>query len=132
MSSPRYGWWGYVKSMIRKYPVRKETLEAFKGLSSPVLTGLPGGKHRVSRPTENAALRELTPVEQKEFDAVDKAIVFTQKLKTGDERMKVISLVFWKGYTLQNACLKIPCSYDTAQNWHRDFVRKVAENYGLL
>lgn len=23
MSSPRYGWWGYVKAMIRKYPERR-------------------------------------------------------------------------------------------------------------
>ena len=133
MSSPRYSWWGYVKSMIRKYPERRERLE---DLQAPKVTAvwddMPKGKGTVGRPIEELALVSLPPVEQKEFDAVDRAIRFTNKLKDGSERLKVIKLVFWGGYTLQNAAMQIPCSYDTAQNWHRDFIRKVAENFGLL
>lgn len=101
MSKPRYGWWGYVKWMIRQYPVRK------------------------GRYIQAAALREQS--------AVQKAIDQTGAMDSGTERLQVIDLVFFKQtHTLEGAALVVPCSYDTAQKYHAQFIKAVARNFGLL
>ena len=101
MSKPRYGWWGYVKWMIRQYPARK------------------------GRYIHAAALREQS--------AVQKAIDQTEAMDNGTERLQVIDLVFFKQtHTLEGAALMVPCSYDTAQKYHAQFIKAVARNFGLL
>lgn len=101
MSKPRYGWWGYVKWMIRQYPARK------------------------GRYIPAAALREQL--------AVQKAIDQTEAMDNGTERLQVIDLVFFKQtHTLEGAALMVPCSYDTAQKYHAQFIKAVARNFGLL
>ena len=101
MSEPRYGWWGYVKWMIRQYPARK------------------------GRYIQAAALREQS--------AVQKAIDQTEAMGNGTERLQVIDLVFFKQtHTLEGAALMVPCSYDTAQKYHAQFIKAVARNFGLL
>lgn len=101
MSKPRYGWWGYVKWMIRQYPARK-------------------GQY-----IQAAALREQS--------AVQKAIDQTEAMDNGTERLQVIDLVFFKQtHTLEGAALMVPCSYDTAQKYHAQFIKAVARNFGLL
>ena len=101
MSKPRYGWWGYVKWMIRQYPARK------------------------GRYIQAAALREQS--------AVQKAIDQTEAMNNGTERLQVINLVFFKEtHTLEGAALMVPCTYDTAQKYHAQFIKAVARNFGLL
>ena len=133
MSNPRYSWWGYVKSMIRKYPERKEHLASLHEVSlTSSLTGIPHGS-KLSDPTANIALKQLPFNVQREFDAVDKAIQATKRFRDGSDRIKLIRLVFWdKSHTISGAAMQIPCSYDTAQNWHCEFIRLTALNYGLL
>ena len=97
MSNPRFGWWSYVKDMIRRYP------------------------------------GETNPDETR---AVGIAIEDTQRLLDGDDRMKVIRMVFFKQtHTLQGAALNVPCSYETAKRWTQQFIRLVAKSFeccGLL
>lgn len=102
MSRPRYGWWGYVKSMIRKYPERR-------------------GK-------------ALTSVALQEYEAVRAAIEQTERMRGGHDRLRVVELVYWKRVkcNIAGAALQIPCSEKTAQRWHGDFIRAVAQNFGLL
>lgn len=101
MSKPRYGWWGYVKWMIRQYPARE-------------------GKY-----IQGKALDERM--------AVQRAIDQTMKLDNGQDRLRVVDLVFFKQtHTLEGAALMVPCSYDTAQKYHAQFIKLVAKNYGLL
>ena len=97
MSKPRFGWWPYVKDMLRRYP-------------------------------------DLT--NDDETRAVTAAIESTQRLIDGDDRMKVIRMVFFRQtHTLQGAALNVPCSYETAKIWTQQFIRLVAKSFechGLL
>ena len=132
MSTPRYIWWSYAKAMIRQYPLLKTEYEDLHRQNvTASMTGLPGGGS-ASRTTEKVALRQLPAIKQREFDAVDMAIQATRKMPNGKDRMKVISLVYWKeGLTIEGAAQRIPCSKETAWRYHRDFVRLVGKKYGL-
>ena len=132
MSTPRYIWWSYAKAMTRQYPSLKQEYEDLHQQNvTASMSGVPGGGS-ASRTTEKVALRQLPATKQREFDAVDKAIQATRKMPNGKERMKVISLVYWKeGLTIEGAAQRIPCSKETAWRYHRDFVRLVGKKYGL-
>lgn len=135
MSKPRYGWWSYVKSMIRRYPSLKiqHDLMRYPSISSQI-TGMPrGGNGKGSDPTAASALRELPPIQQKEYEAVRDAVTYTYSLPNGPDRIKVIQLVFWdKTHTINGAAMKIPCSDISAKRWHGEFIRLVAQNFGLM
>lgn len=91
MSKPRFGWWSYVKDMIRRYPDRTN---------------------------------------DDETKAVAVAIEDTERLLDGDDRMKLIRMVFLKKtHTLQGAALNVPCSYETAKIWTQQFIRLVAKSF---
>ena len=80
---------------------------------------------RKGRYIQAAALREQS--------AVQKAIDQTEAMDNGTERLQVIDLVFFKQtHTLEGAALMVPCSYDTAQKYHAQFIKAVARNFGLL
>lgn len=101
MSKPRYGWWGYVKWMIRQYPARE-------------------GKY-----IQGKALDERM--------AVQRAIDQTMKMDNGQDRLRVVDLVFFKQtHTLEGAALMVPCGYETAKRWIQQFIKLVAKNFGLL
>ena len=132
MSKMRYDWWSYVKGMIRRYPDLKKRYAELRrvSLSAPV-TGMPRGG-RISKPTENAALRELSPTNQREYDAVRRALLTTERSKNGAERIQLVQLVFWNGYTISQAAYKLHYGERTAREWHRVFIRLVAKFFGLL
>ena len=133
MSRPRYGWWGYVKDMIRRYPsLKEEYADLHTQTVTPGYTGISGGGS-VSRATELIAVRELPSNKQREYEAVQRAIVATERMSAARDRLKVIELVFWKrSHTLDGAALTIPCSYRTARRYHSEFILMVASCYGLL
>ncbi len=109
MSSPRYDWWPYVKGMIRRYPALE---------------------------TEREALGKLRGVARREYQAVAAAIQATQGLPNGAARLAVIQYVFWDGRPgrklLAQAADHVHYSYRTVCRFHRDFIRLVAVNFGLL
>ena len=127
MSKPRYKWWGYVKNVIRAYPGLKQEYEDLHRQSVTAnMSGMPGGGG-VSRGTEDIATRELSKPKQMEYDAVRKTIEATERMRTGQDRMKLMSLVFWKqSHTLQGAAMAVNISYDTAIDYHGDFIMMVA------
>ena len=103
MSTPRYTWWGYVKSIIRRYP-------------------------RLCR--ENPAPES---VGGREKQAVEQAIERTRRRRDGEERLRLIELVFWKeSHTLAGAALCCHVSERTARRWHGEFIRLAALCFGLL
>ena len=70
---------------------------------------------------------------QAEKKAVAEAIKETQGLSNGEDRMKLVNLVFiQQTHTLEGAAQKIPCSRRTARRWHTEFICAVAQKYGLL
>lgn len=129
----QYDWWGYAKGMIRRYP--KLVAEYNDLHDTPItaqITGLPHSS-RVAKPVEDAAMRTMPGVHMRELEAVEHAIKDTMAKKDGAERLKIIRLEFWdRTHTLSGAATEAHVSYDTAKNWHREFIRRVAQNFGLL
>lgn len=135
MSKPREPWWGYVKNVIRRYPVYQDELKQIK--STRVTPGYSkgGGRGRSCRKTELTALRSLPPRDQERYDAVEKAIRKTKRLPDGEQRMELIKLVYMRGsrnINIQHAAMKVYVSYRTALYWNRDFVYLVADYLQLL
>ncbi len=133
MSKPRYDWWPYAKGMIRRYPQLKQEYEELHRMSTTQkFTDEPRGSE-MSRTLESVAIRELPHNKQREYEAVRRAIEETKKYKNGLDRLQVIKLVLWKRtHTLEGAALSMYFSDRTVVQWHGDFIRLVAEKYGLL
>lgn len=133
MSKPRYKWWGYIKNIIRAYPGLKKEYEALHEQSVTANTsGMPGGGE-VSRGTENIAIRELPYTKQREYEAVRRAVEYTKHFRNGEERLKIIDLMYWKNsHTLAGAGLQVGYGYDRARQIHQEFVVAVATYYGLM
>lgn len=133
MSKPRYGWWSYAKHMVRVYPeLKAEYQELQSQRITREIAAIPGAP-AAPRPTENAALRQLSPAKQAEYDAVTKAIEATKLLKTGKERLAIIDMVFWKqSHTLDGAAYALGYSEVSAKRFHGDFLRLVGLYRGLM
>ena len=133
MSTPRYDWWPYVKGMIRRYPdlCLKEAALHDTAITANI-SGMPGGGKRTDK-TADAALRTLPEVNRRELEAVRTAIRATEKLPNGTKRLELIKLVLWKrSHTIFGASLRLGISERTAKQWHGDFIRETAKNFGLI
>lgn len=133
MSKPKYDWWAYVKGMIRRYP---ELARQYRELHIPSLTvdysGMPKGGGEC-RNLESIAIRELPGTQQREYEAVRRAIEKTGKLATGEITLQIIRLLYWENsMTLSGAALQVHCSYRTARRYHAAFIYRIAKIYGLL
>ena len=129
---PRPKWNAYVWEMVDMYPELKRELEAMKtqggsGFGSSSYSG------KISDPTADLALRELDPLLQKKFDAVDKAIRTVEHWKFGDKQLEIVRLVHWrKSHTIIGAGRKVGLKQDLAYLLHSQFMREVAKNFGLI
>lgn len=135
MSRPRFGWWPYVRSMIRRYPQLRERWRDLKQPRVTVDYDATGHGSSVTRPTEAAAVRELPQAEQREYEAVHRAIMLTRRMMDGEERLRLVNLCYWQRPTLdlQTAAERLGIGeYHTARRYHQDFIYTVARLYGLL
>lgn len=133
MSTPRYDWWPYVKGMIRRYPdlCLKEAALHDTAITANI-SGMPGSGKRTDK-TADAALRTLPEVNRRELEAVRAAIRATEKLPNGTKRLELIKFVLWKrSHTIFGASLRLGISERTAKQWHGDFIRETAKNFGLI
>ena len=134
MSKPRYRWWGFVKNMIRDYPALKE---AWNDIHTQSMTadysGMPKGGG-AGRTVESVALRQLPHDDQKDYDAVKKAIEITRLRADGDERLALIRYVYWRDveHRVKDAAPQCNISEATAYRWHGWFIRLVAICYGFV
>lgn len=133
MSKPRYGWWPYVKDMIRRYPALKEEYQDLHYINTTAsYSGEPKGND-FKRPLEDTAIRELPENKQREYEAVRRAIETTERYRNARDRLYIIKVVLWdRSHTLEGAALMVPCSWRTAIQWHGEFIKLVASNFGLL
>lgn len=133
MSKPRYGWWSYVKDMIFRYPALCESHSlSLAQKVTPTYSAQPGGGGS-GRTTEQTTVRAMTRNAAREYEAVHLAIQQTRQLDSGAERLQIIRATYWKRtHTLSGAALAANVSYRTARRWNGEFIRRVAENYGLL
>lgn len=133
MSKPRYGWWSYVKDIIRRYPDLKEEYQELHNVSMVANYSAEPRGGCLGRALESVAIRELPSNKQREYEAVRRAIETTERYRNGRDRLWVIKMVYWeKSHTIAGAALIIPCHEQAAKQWHREFIRLVASNFGLM
>lgn len=134
MSKPRYDWWSYVKGMIRRYPELCARQNALHQAQFPcsIITA-PNRTGKISDPVADSALSDLPEINRREMEAVRQAIEATKRIDTGEERIRMIRMVYWdRTYTLEGAAQKCHISYTTGCRWHREFIYHVAVSFGLL
>lgn len=133
MSNPRYDWWSYVKGMIYRYPALcDQHSQAMAQKITPSYAAQPSSSES-SRTTEDLVARAMSRTNIREFDAVRLAIQQTENVKGGDAQLRLIRLIYWeRTHTLSGAAMEVHISVPTAKRWHGDFIRRVAQNFGLL
>ena len=73
---------------------------------------------------------ELHGVALSEFEAVRAAVEATERMESGEARLKVVDMVLWKQtHTLEGAALMVPCSYETAKRWQQQFIKTTARSF---
>lgn len=133
MSKPRYRWWSYVKNVIRAYPELEQILR--EPIHTPVTAKYSSAptKTAAGRAMERAAVKRLSGRDVAEYEAVLAAISETARMDTGEVRLTIIDLVYWKqSHTLAGAGMKVGYSYRRTRDFHQQFFYQVAENLGLL
>lgn len=123
MSRRSSTWRQAARQAAYDYPGLRAQLRDLQSMSvTPSLSGMPmgGGEHRS---TEDAALRQLPPEDQRRLDAVAQALAISEHLTSGLSRVKLIELVYFRrSHTVEGAALQIPCSVQTAWTWNNDFL----------
>lgn len=124
MSRRSNSWRRIARQAAYDYPGLRAQLRDLQSMSvTPSLSGMPmgGGEHRS---TEDAALRQLPPEDQRRLDAVEQAVRISATLTSGQSRVKLIELVYFtrRCPDLQTAALMVPCSIQTAKLWNSDFL----------
>lgn len=132
MSKPRYNWWGFVLNIIRDYPERCRQLHDLRQQSIVANnSGMPGGGD-ASRTAESVAMRQLPQQEQREYEAVHKALKRTAVMKAGKVRQNIIKLTMWQGYNIDGAAMIVNESPSTTRRYRWQFVMLVGCMYGFL
>lgn len=134
MSKPRYGWWTYAKYMARNYPNLCRELEDKRATSTTANYSLGPRGSGEARETEAAAMRQLSPVKMREYEAVRKAVEDAGSIPgNGYLRVKLVEMAYFKRtHTMEGACQALHISYGTAKNYNHDFLCGIAKNFGLL
>ena len=132
MSKPRYNWWPMVLNIIKDYPQRaKDLKELHQQKIVADNNGMPGGGG-ASRTAENIATLQLKPQEQREYEAVHKALLRTRAMKGSDDRLKIVRLTMWRGYTIPGAALIVNQSEETTRRYRWQFIMLVGCMYGFI
>lgn len=132
MSKPRETWWGYVKNVIRRYPLWERELMEIHSQTITTQFSKGGGRGGAGRKTETTALRSLPPKDQERHDAVAKAVQKTRRLCDGELRCRLIDLTMMTGrWTTEGAAQALNVSTRTALRWRKDFVYLVADYLNL-
>ena len=126
----------YVKAIIKEYPdLKKELAKPLEQRVTSVISmdGVRSG--RIANPTQDCVIHDLTPKEQRKFEAIEGAIQKTKLYHPDDAdmRLKVINLVYWKkSHTIEGAAMQIPCHRNVAGNWQGEFIKMVADELDLV
>jgi len=133
LSTPREPWWGYVRNVLYSYPgLRQRADEGFLFGLTASLDGMPR-TGEISKPVERAVVHQLSEKEQERIEAVERAIHETARRPLGQQRLRVIDMVFFRrSHTLNGAAEAVHVSYWTAGNWQREFIKRVAKRLNLM
>ena len=118
--------------MVRKYPERAAALGDLRAMAMTARYSAEPGGGGPGRSTEAAALRELPPTDQREYDAVRAALDQVEAMPGGGDRIRLIRLVYWeRRYRLYSAARAVGISERTAKRWNSELLYTVAKKYGL-
>ena len=134
MSKPRYWWWGSIQNALRAYPRLKQQYEAPNvAVTARYAEGVGHGSDP-GRTTETAALQRLYDGDYKVYLAIKAAIDETAQMETGQARLKLIELIYWKRYwkTIEGAAYEVGYSTQRAKEIHGEFIRLVAYHRRLI
>lgn len=132
MSRSRYNWWPFMLNIIRDYPARAKQLQELQTQSIVAdNSGMPKSGS-AGRTVESAAMKQLPRQEQREYEAVHKALIRTKRMKGAKSRLEIVRLTMWMGYTIDGAAMIVNESRDTTRRYRWQFVMLAACMYGLL
>lgn len=134
MSKQRYWWWGSIRNALRAYPRLKQQYEAPNvAVTARYAEGVGHGSDP-GRTTETAALQRLYDGDYKVYLAIKAAIDETAQMETGQARLKLIELIYWKRYwkTIEGAAYEVGYSTQRAKEIHGEFIRLVAYHRRLI
>ena len=133
MSRPRYIWWSYVQGMVRKYPERAAALGDLHAVGMTARYDAEPGGSGPGRTTEAVAMRQLPPTEQREYDAVRRALAQLSAAQTyGPQLLELVRLVYWdRTHRLYAAARQLHISERTAQRWNMTLIYCVAAYFGI-
>jgi hypothetical protein len=119
-----------VKRTIYDYPaLYKKRAELLRPRIITQLGAATGGGSGEARPVEYYVERELGEQDEREYNAVRRAV---EQTENGDV-LKIIELVFWsRSHTLNGAADQVHVSYVTAKRYQEKFIKTVAKNLGLF
>lgn len=125
-------WRAYAINSMRDYYRYKAMKKAAQSTRITAQYNKGRGGSGISRTTEQAAMRSgLTRQQEKELDAVERAIGSTRRGPDGKIRVKVVELVYLRGtHTIEGAAQIVHVSYKTAWRWTDNFIRLVGKNLG--
>lgn len=112
---------------LRVYPrLKRKQAEAAGQQITPEYGGVVV-QHGASRTTEDAALRStLTAEELRIVEAVEMAVAMQERQPNGDDRLKMIRLVYWaRTHTLAGAALECHYSEEAVKRWNLEILTAV-------
>ena len=113
----------------------KASLEELHAVKVTAAYGLDGGggSGGISRPTEQAAIRELPTTQQREYEAVKRALAFYGDKSYGEDFLRFVSLYYWQRRgTMSAIARRVNVAPITIRKWNRQFIVAIARNYGLM
>lgn len=143
----KYWWMEAVRRAIINYPTLKAKKDDLQEMSvTPAVSTIvgPDGKEANSYPTggggsnsrktENAALRQLPPMEEKALNAVANALDAVSFLPDGKHRLALIRAYWWRmeHRNMDRAASWVNVSARTAHRWNNAFIWTVAMEMGFV
>lgn len=127
-------WWRNAVWTVRNYPARKAEFDELHRQTLTQNLSPQGNPNGINRTTENIALRQMSPMKQKEYEAVTRVIGITRLLPDGDKRLELIDRMYWQGKKLNiyQVIYQIGIAEATGKRWHNRFIRSVGECLGYF
>lgn len=133
MSRRDYPWWGDVKRLIEQYPELKEAMRDQLPAAATAQYGSLTPQSAPGRALESLVVKRLSRREAAEIEAVEAAIRETARKPTGEARLAIIDLVYWrKSHRLYGAAMEIGYSEIQAKRYSAEFIRLVAFYLGKI
>lgn len=132
MSKRGHWWWGAIQAALRLYPELRQRYSTPDNRLTAQYTAQTscGG---AGRAVEQLTMERLSDGDYAVYRAISDAVRETARMGTGDARLAIIDLVYWRRTrTLQGAALDVGYSYDRAREFHQEFIRLVAFYMGYL